>query len=122
MVCCMNSGMTALGSKQRKGTEKNIIPRLRGKQVKLGEFLGWSGNTGPLAVAENGTSTSPHLRVFVSRKNPKTKTWHFIDPYGIYASRKCYPDLVDQISTMSCGYAKAWQRGKPQHPRISGGR
>lgn len=102
------------------GTEKNLIPRLRGKKVKLGEFLGWAGSTGPLAIADRGTKTEPHLQVFVARRRKNTQNWYLIDPYGIYAERTCYPNRINQLSTLPCSYAKAWKHGRPQFPTLRG--
>ena len=105
---------------QQWGTEKNIIPRLRGKKVNAGEFLGWAGTTGASAVSEKGLATPPTLQIFVTRREKNGDKWFLVDPYGIYAKRDCYPSNITGRVDISCRYSQAWHRNRPQFPQLKG--
>lgn len=90
---------------------------LLGKTVTRGQFLGWSGNTGPGGKKGTSASTNIHLHVFWAHRDPVNKKWYFFDPYGIYAKPVCHPaGTTDPLNTPCSRYPVAWKDGKPQLP------
>lgn len=87
------------------GTDQQKIPVDLDDTVRAGQFIAWSGNTGPggasAAIDDQGTMTSStgnnHLHYMLAVKSASLTgdEWVFVDPYGVYgqASTGCY-DLL----------------------------
>lgn len=89
------------------GTDTQKIQVKAGDHVVAGQFLGWSGNTGPggagKGLADDGTPNNPvtannHLHFMMCVPNPTgdETEWVQVDPYGVYSqvSSDCY-DILD---------------------------
>ncbi len=99
--------------------EKKIDMSLLGKTVAAGQVIAWSGSTGPggCGCVSGGTAPNTHLHIFFAHRDPQTKAWYLIDPYGIYSYPDCYPKAVDgAISSTSCNrYPVTWKSGNPKY-------
>lgn len=89
------------------GTNAQKIAVKVGDKVGAGQFIGWSGNTGPGGAGngldDNGNPKNSvtannhlHLMMTVPDPTPGSKDWVQIDPYGVYSEvdTACY-DLGD---------------------------
>lgn len=84
------------------GTDSQKIPVNVGDWVEAGQFIAWSGNTGPGGAGAglnadgtlmDTTRANNHLHFMLAVVNPKTTgEWIFIDAFGVYAkvSTGCY--------------------------------
>lgn len=90
------------------GTEDQKIAVKKGDVVAAGQFLGWSGNTGPggagKGLKDDGTPSNTvtannhlHFMFCVPHPTGGETEWVQIDPYGVYSqvSSDCYDVLDD---------------------------
>lgn len=91
------------------GTDSHKLDMsLLGKTVSAGDVIGWAGSTGP------GGMNGNHLHIFYVHRDPTDNRWYFFDPYGIYATKECYPSKMDGSINKNCArYPIAWKNGKP---------
>ncbi|HLC24101.1 MAG TPA: thrombospondin type 3 repeat-containing protein [Nitrosopumilaceae archaeon] len=101
------------------GTNSQTLQVKAGDEVEVGQFIAWAGNTGPGGKKGEGNPNT-HLHIFFTKRDTKNNEWYFIDPYGIYAGRDCYPSgLTDSIDTPCSRYPVSWKIGKPQYPILT---
>lgn len=95
-------------SKLQWGTEDQKIAVKPGDHVSAGEFLGWSGDTGPGGAGKglnddgtpkNAVTANNHLHFMLCVPHPTggETEWVQVDPYGVYAQvdTDCYDVLDD---------------------------
>lgn len=105
------------------GTEDDRLDfTLLGQRITRGRVIGKAGLTGPggsgamKAGWKQTDGPNTHLHFFVARRDPTDGDWYFLDPYGIYAKRDCYPPYGTDIGAFCARYPSLWLGNKASFP------